>query len=220
MAEASEAPAASEGAEATAAPAATEAPAKPVTIEVYYPVAVDAPIAKILQGYIADFQKQYPNITVKPVFAGGYGDVKTTIQTTIEGGRKPPALAVMLAADLFDLVNADYIIPLDDFIKASPDGQAYIDDFYPAFMANSKYDGKIWSIPFQRSVVTLYYNADLLNRKVSNRPTVGRPWPKPRRNSPSPTSVGASSGPRAGLTGCSSPWPSATARTSSNRPPR
>jgi len=122
---------------------------------------VDAPIAKILQGYIADFEKANPNIKVKPVFSGGYGDVKTTIQTTIEGGGKPPALAVMLAADLYDLVNADYVVPLDDFIKASPDGEAYIKDFFPAFMANSEYDGKIWSIPFQRSVVTLYYNADL-----------------------------------------------------------
>ena len=144
---------------------ATEAPAKPVTIEVYYPVAVDAPIAKILNGYIAEFEKENPNITVKPVFAGGYGDVKTTIQTTIEGGGKPPVLAVMLAADLYDLVNAGYIVPLDDFIKAMPNGDAYINDFFPAFLANSRYDGKIWSIPFQRSVVTLYYNADLFEQE-------------------------------------------------------
>ena len=161
-AEATEAPAEATEA-ATEAP--TEAPAEPVTIEVYYPVAVDAPIAKILQGYIDAFQKENPNITVKPVFAGGYGDVKTTIQTTIEGGGKPPALAVMLAADLYDMINADYIVPMDDFIKAMPEGDAYINDFFPAFMANSRYDDKIWSIPFQRSVVTLYYNADLFEQE-------------------------------------------------------
>ncbi|NPA26505.1 MAG: ABC transporter substrate-binding protein, partial [Chloroflexi bacterium] len=58
---------------------ATEAASEaPVTIEVYYPVAVDAPISNILKGYIADFEKEHPNIKVKPVFAGGYGDVKTT----------------------------------------------------------------------------------------------------------------------------------------------
>lgn len=158
------APAATQAPAATEAPAATAAP-KPVTIEVYYPVAVDAPIAKILNGYIADFEKANPNITVKPVFSGGYGDVKTTIQTTIEGGGKPPVLAVMLAADLYDLVNAGYVVPLDDFIKAMPNGSAYINDFFPAFMANSRYDGKIWSIPFQRSVVALYYNADLFQQE-------------------------------------------------------
>ncbi len=171
--EAAEAPAATEEqavateepAAATEEPTTAEEPAETITIEVYYPVAVDAPISEILKGYIAEFEKANPNIKVKPVFAGGYGDVKTTIQTTIEGGGKPPALAVMLAVDLFDLINADYIIPLDEFIQASPDGQAYLDDFFPAFLANSRYDGKIWSIPFQRSVVTLYYNADLFEQE-------------------------------------------------------
>ncbi len=159
-----------------ATPTKKAAAGKKVTIEVYYPVAVDAPIAKILKGYIADFEKEYPNITVKPVFSGGYGDVKTTIQTTIEGGGKPPALAVMLATDLYDLVNADYIVPLDDYIKNMKDGDAYINDFFPAFMANSKYDGKIWSIPFQRSVVVMYYNADLFQKEGIKPPDSWESW--------------------------------------------
>ncbi len=147
----------------TTAPEPTAAPAaEPVTIQVFYPVAVDAPIADILKGYIDAFEKENPNITVEPVFSGGYGDVKTAIQTTIDGGGQPPALAVMLAADIYDLVNADYIIPLDDYIKNWDEGQAYLDDFYPAFMENSyTEDGSLWSIPFQRSAVVLYYNADL-----------------------------------------------------------
>ena len=131
-----------------------------VTIQVFYPVAVDAPIAEILNGYVEAFQAANPNITVEPVYSGGYGDVKTAIQTTIEGGGDPPALAVMLATDIYDLVNAGYITPLDDLMAGAEAG--YIDDFYPAFMANSIFDGQIWSIPFQRSAVVMYYNADLL----------------------------------------------------------
>lgn len=72
-----------------AAPEQNTEKAQPVTIEIYYPVAVDAPIAKILEGYIKDFQAQNPGITVKPVFSGGYGDVKTAVQTTFEGGERP-----------------------------------------------------------------------------------------------------------------------------------
>ncbi|RKX86807.1 MAG: hypothetical protein DRP57_00630 [Spirochaetes bacterium] len=53
----------------------------PASIEVYYSVAVDAPIAKMLSGYIAAFEKDNPAITVKPVFSGGYGDTKTAVQT-------------------------------------------------------------------------------------------------------------------------------------------
>ncbi len=158
-----------------AAPAATATTA-PVTIQVFYPVAVDAPIAKILQGYADRFQAENPGITVEPVFSGGYTDVKTTIQTTIEGGGQPPALAVMLATDLYDLVNGDYIIPLDDYINAMPDGEAYLNDFFPAFLANSRYDGKIWSIPFQRSVVVLYYNKDLFEEAGLQPPDSWEAW--------------------------------------------
>jgi len=133
----------------------------PVTIQVFYPVAVDAPIAQILNGYVAAFEKANPNITVKPVFSGGYNDVKTAIQTTIQGGGKPPALAVMLSTDLYDLMNAGYIEPLDSYLGKMADRSSYLSDFYPTFMSNSKFDGKIWSIPFQRSLVVMYYNKDL-----------------------------------------------------------
>jgi len=157
------APAEAPPSEAVEAPAEeAEAPAaEPVTIQVYYPVAVDAPIAEILKGYIDAFQADNPNITVEPVFSGGYGDVKTAIQTAIDGGGDPPALAVMLATDLYDLINADNIVPMDDYIGGMEDGQAYMDDFFPVFLDNSRYDDKLWSLPFQRSAVVMYYNADL-----------------------------------------------------------
>jgi sn-glycerol 3-phosphate transport system substrate-binding protein len=147
-----------------------------VTIQVFYPVAVDAPVTKILQGYADEFHKQNPNITVDPVFSGGYTDVKTAIQTTIEGGGKPPAMAVMLSTDIYDLINAGYIVPLDSYINAMPDGKAYIDDFFPAFLDNSRYDNKIWSIPFQRSDVVLYYNADLFQQANLKPPDSWDSW--------------------------------------------
>jgi len=164
------APAADAGAGAESA----AAPAEPVTIQIFYPVAVDAPIAQILNGYIEEFMAANPNITVEPVYSGGYTDVKTAIQTTIEGGGAPPALAVMLATDIYDLVNAGYVAPLDDFIAASD--PAYVADFLPAFMANSLYDGQTWSIPFQRSAVVLYYNADLFAEAGIEPPVDWASW--------------------------------------------
>ncbi len=141
-----------------------------VSIEVYYPVAVDAPIAKILDEYIEKFEQQNPDISVKPVYSGGYEDVKTALQTTIEGGGKPPALAVLLATDLYDLYNAGYIAPMDPFLNSLEDKDAYLDDFYASFLENSRHDGKIWSLPFQRSAVVLYYNATLFNEEGLSPP--------------------------------------------------
>jgi len=149
---------------------------EPVTIEVFYPVAVDAPIADVLNGYIADFQAAYPYITVEPVFSGGYTDVQTAIQTTIDGGGEPPAVAVLLATALYDLINADYIAPLDGYIAAMDDGDAYVADFLPAFLENSYYDGQLWSIPFQRSAVVLYYNVDMFADADMKAPDSWQSW--------------------------------------------
>ncbi len=165
------------GQEPTPVEASTqEAGPEPVTIQVFYPVAVDAPIADILKGYIADFEKEYPDITVEPVFSGGYGDVQTAIQTTIDGGGQPPALAVMLATSLYDLINADYIIPLDELASSAPEGSDYLRDFLPAFLKNSYYDGQVWSIPFQRSAVVLYYNADMFRQAGLQPPDSWQTW--------------------------------------------
>ena len=149
---------------------------EPVTFQVFYPVAVDAPIAAILNGYIEDFQAEYPYITVEPVFSGGYADVQTAIQTTIDGGGEPPALGVMLATALYDLINAGTIAPLDGYIAAMDDGDAYVADFLPAFLSNSTYDGQLWSIPFQRSAVVLYYNADMFAEAGIEPPTSWQSW--------------------------------------------
>jgi len=153
-----------------------EAVMEPVTFQVFYPVAVDAPIAAILNGYIADFQAEYPHITVEPVFSGGYGDVQTAIQTTIDGGGEPPALGVMLATALYDLINADYIAPLDGYIGVMEGGDAYKADFLPAFLANSYYDDQLWSIPFQRSAVVMYYNADMFASAGLEAPRCWECW--------------------------------------------
>ena len=171
-----DAPAPTEATAPTDVPAPTEAAPEPVTIQVFYPVAVDAPIAAILNGYIEAFQAEYPYITVEPVFSGGYADIQTAIQTTIDGGGTPPALAVLLATSLYDLINADYIAPLDGYVDAMENGDAYVADFLPAFMANSYYQDQLWSIPFQRSAVVLYYNVDMFEAAGLEPPTSWESW--------------------------------------------
>jgi sn-glycerol 3-phosphate transport system substrate-binding protein len=142
-----------------AAPAATPT-ASPVTLTFYYPVAVPGPITQIIDGYIAKFQTQYPNIKVNAVLSGGYGDTLTKIQTTVKGGGTPPDVAVLLSTDLFSLVDGSLIVPMDEYITAAG-GDKFTSDFYPAFLANSKYQNHIWGLPFQRSTPVLYYNKDL-----------------------------------------------------------
>jgi len=149
------------------------ASAAPVEISLAYPVAVDAPITALLKGWTQEFMDKNPGISVKLIFSGGYPDVKTAVQTAIQGGAKAPTLAVMLATDVYDLVNAKYVDSLDDLVAQAPEGPGFVKDFLPAYMGNSTYQGKLWSLPFQRSAVVLYYNADLL---AAQKIPVPRSW--------------------------------------------
>lgn len=131
-----------------------------VALTFYYPVAVPGPITQLIDGYITKFEAANPGITVNPVLSGGYGDTLTKIETTIKGGGTPPDVAVMLSTDLYSLVDSNAIQPIDDEVKAAG-GDSFLSDFYPAFLANSRYQGHIWSLPFQRSTPVLYYNKDM-----------------------------------------------------------
>ena len=148
-------------AQPTAVPATAVPPtAAPVEITLYYPVAVAGPITTIIDGYIAKFHAANPDITVKAVLSGGYGDTLTKIQTTIKGGGTPPDVAVLLSTYLYSLVDSNAVQPLDDLIKAAG-GDSFTSDFFPAYLANSSYQNHIWSLPFQRSIPVLYYNKDM-----------------------------------------------------------
>lgn len=137
-----------------------EAPAKPVELNFVFPVAVGGSAATMLEDMVKEFNTANPTIKVTPIFAGNYTETMTKVQAAKAGGA-PADAAILLATDIFTLVDMDLIVPVDEYLKADKDGDAYIKDFLPALMLNSKLDGKTWSVPFQRSTPVLFYNKEL-----------------------------------------------------------
>jgi sn-glycerol 3-phosphate transport system substrate-binding protein len=121
----------------------------------YYPVAVGGPIATIIDGYCQAFQKE-TGIEATPVYAGTYGETLTKAVTAIRAGQGPQ-LAILLAAEMHSLQDMDILVSLDE-IGLDAKGKSWIEGFFPAFLANSRVEGKIWSVPFQRSTAIQYYN--------------------------------------------------------------
>lgn len=121
----------------------------------YYPIAVGGPIPAIIDGYCKEFQAA-TGIEVTPVYAGNYGETLTKAVTAIKGGQGPQ-MAVLLAAEMHSLQDMDILVSLDE-IGLDAAGKAWMDGFYPAFLANSHAEGKLWSVPFQRSTAVMYYN--------------------------------------------------------------
>ena len=129
-----------------------------VDLSFYYPVAVGGPIPKIIDGYVADFEKENPGIKIHAIYAGTYQDTLVKALTAFKSG-DPPNIAVLLSTDMFTLIDEDAIAPFDDLLKDSAD-KLWAQSFYPAFMENSQTGGKIWGIPFQRSTIVMFWNKD------------------------------------------------------------
>ncbi len=141
---------------ALAAPAVVRAQTE---VSFYYPVAVGGPITKIIDAYAADFEKENPGIKLKPIYSGSYQESITKALTAVKSG-EPPVMSILLSTDMFTLIDEDAIVPFDGLLK-TPDDQAWLKSFYPAFMENSQTGGKTWGIPFQRSTIVLYYNKEM-----------------------------------------------------------
>ncbi|MBN8941121.1 MAG: ABC transporter substrate-binding protein [Rhizobiales bacterium] len=138
-----------------AAPALAQARTE---VSFFYPVAVGGPITKLIDSYAADFEKENPSITLKPIYSGTYQETIVKALTAHKSGT-PPVTSVLLSTDMFTLTDEEAIVPFDDFIRTDAD-KAWLKSFFPGFMENSQTEGKTWGIPFQRSTVVLYWNKE------------------------------------------------------------
>ena len=126
----------------------------------FYPVGVAGPLVKVINGMVAEFEKENPDIDVEPVYAGNYNQTMQKVQTAVLGGN-PPDIAVVEISELFSLLQMDALIPLDTYIKKEG-GQKFLDNYYKGFLGNAYgRDGKIYGFPFQRSTPILYWNKDM-----------------------------------------------------------
>ncbi|OPH55021.1 ABC transporter substrate-binding protein [Paenibacillus ferrarius] len=148
--------------------------AKPVELQFYFPVAVGGPITKLIDQLAADFHKENPTITVKPVYGGSYQDTMTKVVTSVQGGTSPD-LAVLLSTDLYSLLSMNAIEDLTPRFN-----KEYFNGFYDAFMGNTKSGETVWSVPFQRSTIVLYYNKDLFKKAGLNPDKAPANWTEMR----------------------------------------
>jgi sn-glycerol 3-phosphate transport system substrate-binding protein len=139
------------------AAASAAAAARNVEISFYFPVAVGGTVATLLNRLVDDFEREHPEISVRPIYAGTYQEALAKSLTGHKAGT-PPDLAVLFAADMYTLIDADAIVPFDDVSAAAKLDPAWMEGFFPALMANSRAAGKTWGIPFQRSTILLYWN--------------------------------------------------------------
>ena len=145
-----------------------------VDLQFYFPVAVGGKAAQTIDELTARYVSQTPGVNIDAVYAGSYQDTITKVLTAVKGGNAPQ-LSVILAVDMFTLIEEDAIIAFEDLISTEEE-KAWLNSFYPAFMENSTTGGKTYGIPFQRSTPVLYWNKEAFKEAGLDPDTPPATW--------------------------------------------
>ena len=152
-----------------------------VTVVFYHTMGSN--LSDVLDEYIAEFNKLYPNIHIDRQKIGSYNDVRDQISTEITEGNQPNiAYCYPDHVALYNLAGA--VATLDDLIASKEsDGnggilgltQEQIDDFIPGYYAEGTAfgDGLMYTMPFSKSTEVLYYNKTFF---TANNLTVPTTW--------------------------------------------
>ncbi|MBQ8432820.1 MAG: extracellular solute-binding protein [Clostridia bacterium] len=154
-----------------------------VTINFYH--TMGANLREVLDAYIVEFNKLYPNIHINHQQVGSYDDVRDQIKTEITVGNQPHiAYCYPDHVALYNLAKA--VVSLDDLIASDlevtrADGTTetmgltdeQIADFIQGYYNEGKQfgDGKMYTMPLSKSTEVLYYNKTFFEANNLTPPT-------------------------------------------------
>ena len=154
-----------------------------VTIKFYHTMGSN--LTDVLNIYIQEFNKLYPNIHIEHSQVGGYDDVRDQIKTELTVGNQPNiAYCYPDHVALYNIAKA--VVTLDDLIASDievtrADGtkdilgltDAQIADFIEGYYNEGKQfgDGLMYTMPMSKSTEVLYYNKTFFEANGLKVPT-------------------------------------------------
>ena len=135
-----------------------------------------AKLQEVLNTYIAEFNKIYPNIKIEHVSAGGWGDINGAINTEINGGTQPNiAYCYPDHVAMYNLAKS--VVTLDNLIAdpnlgLSAEQKAdFIESYYVEGQVYG--DGLMYTMPLIKSTEVIYYDKTFFE---ANNLTVPTTW--------------------------------------------
>ena len=130
--------------------------------------------ADLITRIADEFNAQHQGLPVKVEHLGDYTDINRKVSVSIQA-RELPAMAVGYDSMTAEYVQAGAAIALDPYLNDPEIGLTVEDrvDFFPGVLATSsspQSDGKIYSFPFTKSVLMMYFNKGLLKASGIDAP--------------------------------------------------
>ncbi|MEO0049738.1 MAG: ABC transporter substrate-binding protein [candidate division WOR-3 bacterium] len=117
---------------------------------------------KTLKEMVARFEKENPGIEVELVGMGNYDALAQKLLGAV-ATQSPPTIAQMYENWTTQLYAAGELEFLEDYVYG-PEGLSpeELADIYPRLLENNRWDGRILTLPFNKSVPVYYYNVEML----------------------------------------------------------
>lgn len=130
--------------------------------------AMGGPLGDALEKMIDEFEKANPDIDIEPVSMANYSSLSQKLMGAVQVNA-PPNLAQMYESWTTQFYALNKLVIIDSLIH-SPDGLTpeELADFYPAFIEGNTWDGKIVTLPFNKSLPVFFYNIGMLARSGYN----------------------------------------------------
>ena len=152
------------------------------TVEITFTHTMGSKLQDVLNNYITEFNKVYPNIQITHQSAGGWSDINGQINTEIAGGTQPniaycyPDHVAMYniaksVVTLDNLIESDIAIEGKDEIIGLTDEQKkdFIESYYNEGLAYG--DDLMYTMPLNKSTEVLYYDKTFFEANNLKVPT-------------------------------------------------
>jgi len=134
--------------------------------------AMGGPLGEVLDSMIDEFNAAHPEWFIKSESMGSYDALKQKILASIVAHNQPD-MAQAYEAWISILLGGDALVDLGEL---DPSFKNELDDFFPVFLKDSIYDGRLMSLPFNKSVPVIYYNKDLFRQAGLDPDAPPRTW--------------------------------------------
>jgi multiple sugar transport system permease protein len=139
----------------------------------------DASEERIVTDLVAQYESEHPDTKIMRIHAGA--DFNSKLNTMLAAGT-PPDLFYMSYENVPAFAQLHLLADLDPYIAKLPDGQRWLDGFYPVLLDAFRYDGQmtgrgpLFGIPKDFTPMMMYVNCDLFEKAGIAIPYGGWTW--------------------------------------------
>ena len=137
-------------------------PAKEGQTEVVFWHAMGGGQGEALEGLVADFEKENPDVKITLQHQGGYGDLNQILVATMQSPKDLPTITQAYPDWMLQFSEAGMVADLTDRVNGE-DGITDYEDILEGVRDEIEQDDKIIGIPFNKSTEVLWYNQDLFD---------------------------------------------------------